>query len=171
MKKNKVRSKARYGISRIDDDVQNAHGWRVSLRRHGKMHVKNFPDKKHTGKHKALQQAKLFRDEILIQYPPMTRQHFCSIIRSNNKSGISGVYTYSKSYVLRDGTIRESWYWEANWPNKQHESVSVRYSVKQYGEKRAKRMAIQAREQGLNDVKGNYWASERGEAITGGRSL
>jgi len=169
MKKNNIRSTARYGISRIDDDVQNAHGWRVSLRRHGKMHVKNFTDKRHAGKRKALQQAKLFRDELLIQYPPMTRQHFCSILRSNNKSGISGVYTYSKSYMLRDGTVKESWYWEANWPNKRHESVSARFSVKQFGERQAKRMAIQAREQGLNAVEGNFWASQRGEMASAAR--
>jgi len=155
------KSKVRYGITRIDDEIYRTHAWRVSLRRHGFMHVKNFPDKKCGGKRKALQQAKLHRDELLVKYPAMTRQHFCSIIRSNNKSGISGVYTYSKPYLLRDGTVKESWYWEANWPNKAHQSVSARFSVKQFGEKVAKRMAIQARKQGLDAVSGHFWASDR----------
>lgn len=168
MKRNTNKSRARYGISRIDDDVHNTHAWRVSLRRHGKAHVKNFPDLKCEGKRKALQQAKLYRDELLIKYPPMTRKHFCSIIRSNNKTGISGVYKYSKSYMLRDGTIKDAWYWEANWPNKRHESVSARFSVKQFGERRAKKMAIQAREQGLSKVEGHFWASKRGETVEAG---
>ena len=160
---NSRKSRARYGISRIDDDIHNTHAWRVSLRRYGKMYVKNFPDKKCGGKRKALQQAKLHRDELLVKYPPMTRKHFCSIVRSNNKSGISGVYTYSKPYVLRDGTVRESWYWEANWPNKKHQNTSVRFSVKQFGDKMARRMAVQAREQGLGGVEGHFWASKRGD--------
>ncbi len=157
------KSKARYGISRIDDNVYYTHAWRVSLRRHGKMYIKNFPDKKHRGKRKALQLAKQFRDELLAIYSPMTRQQFCSIIRRNNKSGISGVYTYNKPYLLRDGTLKESWYWEANWPNNDHQNVSARFSVKQFGEKLAKKKAIQARECGLESVKGFYWASNRGE--------
>ncbi|RKZ56883.1 MAG: hypothetical protein DRQ44_16335 [Gammaproteobacteria bacterium] len=168
MKKNKSKSKARYGISRIDDDIYNTHAWRVSLRRIGKMYVKNFPDKKCGGKRKALQLARQFRDELLVKYPPMTRKYFCSILRSNNKSGISGVYSYSKPYVLRDGTVKESWYWEANWPNKWHESVSARFSVKQYGGKLARKMAINAREKGLSTVKGSFWASDRGEVMLDG---
>ena len=151
-----------YGISRIDDDTYHTHAWRVSLRRYGSMYVKNFPDKKCGGKNKALKQAKLYRDDLLVKYPSMTRKHFCSIIRSNNKTGISGVYTYCKPYLLRDGTVKEPWYWEANWPNKSHQSVSVRFSVQQFGEKLAKQKAIEARERGLDTINGHFWASDRG---------
>lgn len=159
---NSNKSKVMYGISRIDDETYHTHAWRVSLRRHGTMHVKNFPDKKCDGKNNALKQAKNYRDDLLVKYPSMTRKHFCSIIRRNNKTGISGVYTYSKPYLLRDGTVKECWYWEANWPNKSHQSVSVRFSVKQFGEKLAKQKAIQARERGLNAVNGHFWASDCG---------
>ncbi len=159
---NKRRSRVMYAISRIDDTIHNAHAWRVSLRRRGTLHVKNFPDKKHSGKGRALRLAKAFRDELLVKYPPMTRQQFCSIIRNNNRSGISGVYTYNKSYVLRDGTVKKTSYWEANWPNGNSESASVSFSVKTYGENKAKKLAIRARKKGLRSVKGVFWASERG---------
>lgn len=152
-----------YGISRIDDEIHRTHAWRVSLRRQGKMHIKNFPDKKHTNKCKALLLAKQFRDEVLLKYPATTRQQFCSVIRGNNRTGISGVYTYCKSNVLRDGTIKETWYWEANWPDDNHQSVSVSFSVKTYGEEIARQMAIRARKEGLHTVKGVFWASKRGE--------
>lgn len=162
-KRSKKQSNALYGISRIDDDRYRTHAWRVSLRRQGKMLVKNFSDKKYAGKRKALQQAKQHRDALLLKYPPTTRQQFCSVIRGNNRTGISGVYTYPKSYVLSDGRVRETWYWEANWPDKEHRSVSVSFSVKTYGEEKARQLAICARKKGLATVSGIYWASERGE--------
>ena len=56
---------ADYGISRVDDEVNRTHCWRVSLRRHGKGHVKNFPDKKCGGRRQALQQARRYRDLIV----------------------------------------------------------------------------------------------------------
>jgi hypothetical protein len=75
------------------------------------------------------------------------------VIRGNNRSGISGVYTYPKSYVLGDGTVKETWYWEANWADENHNSVSVNFSAKTYGGDIAKQMAIRAREEGLRTVK------------------
>ncbi|MGI9288435.1 MAG: hypothetical protein ACR2P1_23820 [Pseudomonadales bacterium] len=84
------------------------------------------------------------------------------IRRANNTSGITGVCNYSKPYVLKDGTVREKWYWEANWPDDQGNSVSVSFSVKEYGEAVARQMAIRAREKALQGVVGHFWASERG---------
>ncbi len=58
-----------YGISRVDDEVYRTHAWRVSLRRHGKGHVKNFPDRKYGGQLRALQEAKRYCDHIVCQNP------------------------------------------------------------------------------------------------------
>ena len=151
-----------YGISRIDDEVHRTHAWRVSLRRRGQMFVKNFPDKKCGSKRKALQQAKVYRDHILNKYPPITRKEFSSTLRSNNVSGITGVYRYAKKYTLADSSEVECWYWEAHWPTEPGESKSERFSINDYGEDIARAMAIRARERGLAQVQGVYWASERG---------
>lgn len=159
----KRKSVAMYGISRIDDDTYRTHAWRVSLRRYGKTHVRNFPDKKCGGKRKALQQAKQYRDELIKQHPPMTRQEFADIRRSNNKSGITGVYCYAKPYYLKGGEKREIWYWEANWPTSVNGSEHIAFSVKEYGEERARSLAIRARREGLKKVEGVFWASQRGE--------
>ncbi|MBQ0794966.1 AP2 domain-containing protein [Zhongshania sp.] len=158
------KSKAMYGITRIDDDYHRTHAWRVSLRRQNKMHVKNFPDKTFKGKRKALAAAKVFRDEIIDKYPPTTRQAMCNIQRSNNKSGITGVYSYAKRYKLKNNCIKELWYWEAHWPGEKPGTFGkATFSFQQYGEKKAHKLAIAARKAGVAKLKGVFWASERGE--------
>src|SRR5210317_1996969 len=119
MKRNNGKSKAMYGISRIDDDVYRTHAWRVSLCRRGKRHVKNFADKKCGGKGRALIKAKEYRDTLLRKHLPLSRKEFCTILCSNNKSGVTGVYKYAKSFTLKNGSVKESWYWEAHWPTEQ----------------------------------------------------
>lgn len=39
----------------------------------------------------------------------------------------------------------------------------MRFSVKEYGDDIARAMAIRARERGIAEVEGVFWASERGE--------
>ncbi|MFK8018373.1 MAG: AP2 domain-containing protein [Pseudomonadales bacterium] len=163
MRPNNGKTKAMYGISRIDDYVHRTHAWRVSLCRRGKRLVKNFPDQKHGGKQKALKCAKGFRDELLLQHPPLSRKEFADARRRNNRSGITGVYTYAKRFELRDGSMRESWYWEANWPTERGESAHESFAVNQYGDEVARQMAIRARERGMRLLQGTFWASERGE--------
>ncbi|MEM7020588.1 MAG: hypothetical protein AAF512_25010, partial [Pseudomonadota bacterium] len=71
--------------------------------------------------------------------------------------------TYAKPYTLSNGQVKECWYWEATWPDESHQSVSVRFSVNEYGEDIARQMAIRARRKGLESVSGIFWASARGE--------
>jgi hypothetical protein len=163
MKENEKLADPDYGISRFDDDIRNTHGWRVSLRRYGKMLVGNFPDKKSGGRQRALKLARQYRDELLGKFPPISRREMCQIKRSNNKSGISGVCTYAKPYRLRDGTLKETRYWEASWPGKEGKNISINFSVNKYGEELARSMAIRARMRGLEGVEGAFWVCERGQ--------
>jgi hypothetical protein len=151
-----------YGISRIDDDLYRTHAWRVSLCRKSKRLVKNFADKKWGGKGKALAAAKEYRDELLRKNPPITRTEFCSILRSNNKSGITGVYKYAKPFTLKNGTVKKNWYWEATWPVGNSEQAHIAFPVNEYGEARAKELAIEARMTAMRRIKGVFWASGRG---------
>lgn len=162
MKKHGGSTDLDYGISRFDDDIRMTHGWRVSLRRHGKMLVENFPDKKYGGRQKALRLARQYRDELLRKFPPISRKEVCRIRRSNNKSGIAGVCTYAKRYKLKDGTVKETRYWEASWPGEEGKNVGVNFSVRKYGEELARSMAIRARQRGIEGVEGVFWVSARG---------
>jgi hypothetical protein len=151
-----------YGISRIDSDRFRTHAWRVKLTRRGIDYIKNFPDKRWGGKPKALVQAKAFRDELLAQHPPLSRVEYCSILRINNQSGISGVYRYAKSFTLKSGEIKVSWYWEATWPIGGSKQSHLAFPVNEYGEAKARRLAVRARKDALNAIDGHYWASARG---------
>ncbi|WIO75559.1 hypothetical protein QP938_06570 [Porticoccaceae bacterium LTM1] len=151
-----------YGISRIDDPFYYTFAWRVSLRRRGKTLVKNFPDKKHGGKGKALKLAKQYRDELVAKHPPITRSEVARKLQKNNKSGVSGVCRFASVYWLADGRQRKTWYWEAIWPTAPGQSETKRFSEKKFGKEGAFAMACHARELGLAKLKGVYWAAERG---------
>lgn len=159
MSKNKL---AMYGISRIDDEKHHTHAWRVSLRRRGTMHVKNFPDMKWGGKSKALAKAKKHRDEVVRKNPPISRQEFSAIRRRNNQTGVVGVYRFASGYRLKNGKMRYCWYWEANWPTTPGESETARFSVNKFGERGAFDRARAARRKGFKQVRGVFWPSQRG---------
>jgi len=157
-----------YGISRIDDDKNRSHAWRVSLSRRGKRYVKNFADKRYEGKMKALAGAKQYRDELVSEKPPLSRKEFCSILRRNNTSGISGVCTYGKPFTLKDGTVKKNWYWEATWPVGEGKQANMIFSVNEYGDYKARELAIRARRTAMRRIKGIFWASERGADASAG---
>jgi len=154
-----------YGISRIDDTKYRAHAWRVSLRRRGQVHAKNFTDKKYGGKKQALQEARQYRDQFIRANPPVTRKEVCAVRRSNNRSGTTGVCTYAKHYQLSNGSVRESRYWEASWPTELGKSAKALFSVNTYGQDMARQMAFNARREGLESVEGVFWRSEPGALI------
>ena len=151
-----------YGISRIDSDRFCTHAWREKFVRRGQTYVKNFPDKRHGGKGKALAEAKTYRDELVAKHPPISRREFCTTPRRNNRSGITGVYRYAKPYKLKNGKVIENWYWEATWPNGNGQQSFLSFSMKKLGEIEAKRLATMAREKALDAIDGYYWASARG---------
>ena len=116
----------------------------------------------HGNKAKALQQAKQYRDSFIASNPPLSRQEFCSILRSNNSTGITGVYRYAKSYRLKNGELKKSWYWEATWPIGKSRQSHIAFSVNDLGERKARQLAIRARKNALAELEGVFWASARG---------
>jgi hypothetical protein len=151
-----------YGISRIDDNASRAHAWRVSLRRRGQRHVKNFPDKRCGGKRRALRLAQVYRNELTRKHLPLSRQEYSAIRRRNNHSDVVGVCRFAHRYRLKNGKVRSSWYWEAIWPTVPARSETVRFSVNKFGEAGAFHRACAARSLGFKEVEGVFWACRRG---------
>ena len=150
--------KSLYGIYRIDNEKYHAHSWRVSLRRYGNRYIRNFPDLKYGGKRQALSAAKLYRDSLIEKHPAMTRRDYANVLRVNNRSGVPGVYRYRKTFRLHNGVEKESWYWEASWPVDSKGRSKATFSVNQYGEEKARELAIEAREKAMRRVEGDFWA-------------
>jgi len=151
-----------YGISRVDDKQHRTHAWRVSFSRHGRRFVKSFPDKRLGGKGRALRLAKQYRDHFIATNPPLSRREFCTILRSNNTTGITGVYRYAKSFRLKNGQLRQSWYWEATWPTGNGKQAHIAFAVNAHGESHARQLAIHARREALEQLNGDFWTSARG---------
>jgi len=128
------------------------------------MHVRNFADGKYGGRQKALRCARAYRDELIRKIRPLSRKEYSGIQRRNNRTGVVGVCRYPKTYTLKDGTIRQSWYREAIWPTSPGESEVVRFSVNKFGEAGAFKRAYDARIRGFKNIQGVFWACEVGGA-------
>jgi hypothetical protein len=128
-----------YLIRRIDH--HHFHGWLVSVTRRGKRLQKYFSDSP-DGRTAALRQAREFRDTLLATLPPPTRIKRTFVL---NKTGIIGV-TFARERTRR-GTI--VWRYSASWPTRGGKRAKASFSVARYGKAAARRMAIQARQDGL----------------------
>lgn len=126
-------------IRRIDHN--HFHGWLVSITRRGKRLEKYFSDHP-GGRHDARRRARQFRDRLLATLAPPTR---VKTRFSLNTSGIIGV-TLSRE---RTRAGRPLVRYIASWPGRDGTRRKVTFSVGRYGNAKARRLAIQAREEGL----------------------
>jgi hypothetical protein len=144
-----------YGITRIDNERSRTHAWVVTISRKRKTYFGSFSDIKYRGKNKALTAAKRYRDTILSKYPPMTLRAYCSILKRNNKSGISGVCRYvSNENDPKGGEPRS--YWIARWSPEPRKTKCKKFSIKKYGEEKAFLLAVRARKKALKQLKGYF---------------
>lgn len=141
-----------YGITRIDNNTSHTHSWVVTIARKRRKFVKSFSDVPCGGKGKALRAAKKYRDEILSQFPPLTLNEYCSIVKRNNRSGIPGVCLYLRPN--KDGQVDR--YWIACWSPTPRKTKQVKFSVKKYGEEEAFQRAVQARSEALKKLAGFF---------------
>jgi AP2 domain len=133
-------------IHRIDVERTSTHAWRVQVVRRSRMVIRYFSDGVFGGKRAALRAAIVFRDALLLalhdaRYELWRRNRK----RRNNTSGIVGVGRYWARERLRSGRLSERAYWQAFADDGRGARKSRKFSVKMYGEERAKRLAIAAR--------------------------
>jgi len=135
-----------YALRRIDDPNRNTHGWKVQLVRHRKEYAAYFYDGPYGGCEQARQAAIEWRDRLDIEVPRPSRADKADILRSNNTSGVPGVYPWQ--YKDKKGRIHR--YWVAVWkPETGQKHKSRKFSVARYGEEDAKARAIQARQEAM----------------------
>ena len=84
---------------------------------------------------------------ITSAHPPMTKRRFREILRRPNDSGIVGV-----TRIVTQVKGGEYEFWKATWTNIKGKRTSRQFSVNKFGEKKAKRMAIVARREALDEL-------------------
>lgn len=140
-------------ISRIDNEDNATFGWEVRIRRRNQQINRFFSDSKyHNDAHKSLVAAMESRDLLIKKVPVLDRIERAELKRANNSSGIPGVSRTknTKSYKKQTYTYD---FWQAYWSPEPGVTKSVRFSVKKYGEKKAKQLAIEARMKALQEIK------------------
>jgi hypothetical protein len=138
-------------ITRIDNEVNHTHAWRVTLQRMGEIMVGTFSDGVYGGKQKALKAAVEFRDSLLAYDQPFEHRLWVRTrLRKSNTSGIAGVGRYEA--IANPNTGRRTAFWLATWVDEHGNRRRRKFYVSRYGERGAKRRAIEERERQLNRV-------------------
>ncbi len=108
------------------------HGWQVRIKRHGKQHTKYFSDKKYGGREDAMEQAVVYRDELLEELPePLDPVEKSAEARS--KTGVIGL-----NFCWKDdgsGTLKP--YVQLSWLRDDGSRKSAAFSVRKWNLRRA----------------------------------
>ena len=156
-----LRGRGTYGIGRVDNDTKSMHSWIVHIQRKRRVWHRSFSDGVYGGKAKALRAARAFRDEVLVSHPPMTRADNASIRRTNNRSGVPGVFRHATVETTLAGPVVRA-FWIAYWTKPDGKRAIRKFSIRKYGEKNALKRAKATRKHAL---------AEMGEPHTNSRGL
>jgi hypothetical protein len=146
----RFRTRPARGIARIDQREKHNHGFFVRLQRKGIVHSAFFADLSYGGKRRAFRAAQKHFRVLEKKYQPMTRKRWAELLRRKGKSGIIGV---RRTIVRRPGQ-RGRVYWQANWSPRPHVVRRKMFSVRKFGERKAKTLAILARRIGVQTMRG-----------------
>lgn len=137
------------GITRIENYKRRADGWWVRLQRQGRKFSKFFKDSDYAGSAAALRDARSFYKLLCAEHPKTTRQE-----HAERKTARTGEVIGVRRLLKIDKRWNENAYevWEAKWSHKKNRRRVKTFSVEKYGEEEAKRLAIDARLQGLSEM-------------------
>lgn len=126
------------GISRIDHEKRNTHGWYVRVSFGGVMYSKFFSDNVHGGPQKALNKAVKHRNQTEREIGKPRTDRVISAAKARNKTGILGVQRINKGAAGA---------WQVTWSPAPGELKRTSVSVAKYGEEEAFKRACRIRRQ------------------------
>jgi hypothetical protein len=130
-------ARPQYGISRIDQPAKRNHGWFVRVTLNGVVQSRFFADKSCGGKSVALDLARSHRDSLVKRLPRERLQALNRRRRNVKQSGVKGI-THVVTQDQR-GTSYE--YWQAAWTGRDGRRHTAKFSVNEYGDRKALDMA------------------------------
>src|ERR1035437_2842382 len=134
------------GICRIDQPEKYNQGFFVRLQRNGKIHSAFFSDKNHGGQAQALAAAQQHHRKLLGKLGPTkskSGQWWAELRRRKDSSNIVGVQKLVDRRCKRPRT-----YWKASWSPEPYVVRRKWFSAKEFGARKAKKLAIRARRAG-----------------------
>ena len=138
------------GISRIDQPSHRTHGFFLRATRYGKTYSAFFADKTYGGRAPAFAAAELYRGKLLkILGRPVqkSRRYWAELPRRQGRSGIVGV---QRMINRRSKPWRK--FWQATWSPKPGLVRKQKFSIRKYGETKARQLAIRARRAGVRSM-------------------
>ena len=145
------------GIFRAYSEKIGGYYLHVTLRRNGRVYQKTFREKRCGGQDAALTLARAWRDAIIAKYPAMSLAQFCDIVRSNNTTGVAGVYRAVSRYRRKNGAVSERVFWQARVPLPNGKYRLHNFPVATFGEEGGRELAIDARRRGLLELEGTVF--------------
>ena len=139
------------GICRIDQPDKHNHGFFVRVQRRGKIHSAFFTDCSHGGRVQALVAAQQHHRKLLrkLGLPKQrSRRWWAELLRRRGRSGIIGVQR-----LVDWRSMQPRKYWKATWSPKPYVVRRKEFSVRKYGFRKARLLAIRARRAGLRSMK------------------
>lgn len=149
-----ARKNPRRNISRIETKSKAGKvygGWEVRIQRRGVKTEKFFGDQRYGGKRKSLAAAKKFRDKIEDSAEKYSVKDLAAVPSSRNKSGVVGVRLHKQKDTRGDFEYHY-WYWVAQWTNANGKRKTKAFSIHQHGDEEAYKLAVQAREDGVEQA-------------------
>ena len=119
-------------------------GYVVRLNRRGKRVYRIFNYSQFASKDATRKAAAQYARKLDKEFPRLSRQELATI-RGKKNSGVRRVVNRSAG--------RDYAFWEASWSPKPNQVKRVKFSVKKYGNERAKKLAMSARTQGVKTMK------------------
>jgi len=145
----RLRTRRTRGIARIDQREKHNHGFFVRLQRKGIVHSAFFADLSCGGKRRAFRAAQKHFRGLERKYKPMTRKAWAELLRRKGKSGIIGV---RRVVIQRRGQPRRV-SWQANWSPQPYLVRHRTFSVRKFGERKARALALLARRKGVQSMR------------------
>ena len=133
------------GVTRIDNEDKNTHGWYVRVCFNRKMYLKFFADTLHGGREKGFKKAVKYRDTLEKELGKPRTDRIIVASTKKNRCGITGVIPVFKSERV-DGDKPGGLFFEVTWSPEPNVSKKKLFSASKLGEEEAFIKAVKFRQ-------------------------
>lgn len=149
-----ARKDPRRNISRLEKTNAKGNcigGWLVRFQRRNEKIEKYFSDALFGGKRKAMNAAKEYRDQVEAETRTFKVKELAEFPSSRNQSGVVGVRLQREIKLIKNYE-HHYWFWIAQWIDGRGQRKTRSFSVHQYGDEEAYRLAVAARRKGVTQA-------------------